>query len=467
LNSPICQELTMRQFVVRVLLLFAFAFMAPLPSAYAQEDEDAILLATISKAQENCEKSKQKVAELERVAAQPTTTPQKRAETVEYVKALKSNIAAVDELNQQPMPKTKAELKQRATLLAGAAADQRMLTRFAEKSLGIAPSTLQDRVLDTNGLSGDISDFKTKVSRGFDGASGSYDPDPNAAVPVAQPNYFGIAGSRPQATASKPETSADYRPTTQQFAKTTTEKDGSWGGGVMLEGEAAGLGRVSSVQFDGALNALVMDNRLVYFLKVPPWSAAALARAIAQDDKTRVGVSMTGDENLLFGSTTAYQNTELATDLLLADGFLGDIVFAKDDWTRNYRYPKGAAPKYGEITSDMAVRFAFRDFRFSVSNGELRPVGSALDVRLVPLAQARTGDGGLVPDYAALGRGYKPPPEFVSNARIITDNIEYFRREPIVEKTFSYGEAAAVLRSLKASGINLNALVQSIARGGA
>lgn len=45
----------------------------------------------------------------------------------------------------------------------------------------------------------------------------------------------------------------------------------------MLEDSARGLGRVSMVKYNGRYNAQVMDNRLVYFIKVTSWNAAALA----------------------------------------------------------------------------------------------------------------------------------------------------------------------------------------------
>ena len=54
---------------------------------------------------------------------------------------------------------------------------------------------------------------------------------------------------------------------------------------------------------------------------------------------------------------------------------------------------------------------------------------------------------------------------FLANVRILTDNMEYFRREPLIETIFADGETAAMLRSLKESGQDLNALANQIESG--
>jgi hypothetical protein len=113
------------------------------------------------------------------------------------------------------------------------------------------------------------------------------------------------------------------------------------------------------------------------------------------------------------------------------------------------------------------VRFSFGNFQFAANDGQLSLTSSSLEVRMMPTSKAPSPTGQLLPDYNAMDKGWTPPDAFVANARILTDNADYFRHEALVQEVFADGETAAVLRSLKESGQDLNALADRIDGGDA
>jgi len=86
-------------------------------------------------------------------------------------------------------------------------------------------------------------------------------------------------------------------------------------------------------------------------------------------------------------------------------------------------------------------------------------------VRMMPVSKAPTPTGQFLPDYNAMDNNWKPPDAFVANARILAEHIDYFRQEALIQSVFADAETAAVLRSLKQSGRDLNALADSIDAG--
>ena len=223
----------------------------------------------------------------------------------------------------------------------------------------------------------------------------------------------------------------------------------------MLEG-TADIGPVDSLTYDARYNAFIIGNRGVYLMKVPPRTVAVLCRAIAKDDK--VGVSL-GTKEIVYGAVPP--DSDLAIDLKLADHFLGDIAFGQNDWTRGYRFAHGYRPQAFKGEVRIAVFFQFTGFTFAVKDHEFRVVREAFDDRLVPLSSTETANGGLLPDEAAINSG-SVPRAYEMNVRHIADNIDYYRRERIVDEAFSYGEVAAFIRGLKQRGVDLQALARAI-----
>jgi hypothetical protein len=246
-------------------------------------------------------------------------------------------------------------------------------------------------------------------------------------------------------------------PTQSAALNTVRDYGGQPGGGVVLEGIGAGLDAGEEIGYDRKYNALVLDGGAVYFIRIPPGIFAELCRALAQEDK--IGVSL-GYKRLVYGALG--KDSALAFDLTLADRFLGDIVFAREDWTAAYRFAGGYVPQAdpGPV-SDVAVFFRFNGFRFQLRQREIAPAGGRVEVSLVPLSREFAPDGNLLPDLDAIRAGNLSP-QFEANARHVAQNIPYYRREQIIHRTFIYAETAALLRWLKSEGADLRELAAQI-----
>jgi hypothetical protein len=403
-------------------------------AAAARADDDPGLLAFIAQSNQHCQEFKQKKAELERQAAQLQIASQK-AQVTKNIDDLDRVIAATTTLLQDPALKTSGDKKGIAARLYSAITQGNMLVRSAQHQLGVSPSSAIDRVLDMN-----IEPFLTRISPGFDGSRRASNGDENVVVVAA------------------------YTKSTAQTAEAIVRRDGSVGGGVMLEDPAGRLGPVSAVRYDGRYNALLMDNRLIYFMKMPPWDAAALCREIARNENMLVGVSI-GKTSFVFGDRSTYENSGAARDLMLTDHFLGDFVFGWHNWTNGYKFPNEYEPQTAEVKSDMLVRFAFKSFEFTTTkSGELRLANLAVDVTMMPVSKEVAKNGGMLPDIDELKRGYAPPPEFLANTQYFSSHFDFFRKERIVAMTVAYGELAALFRSYKQAGISLEALASALVK---
>jgi len=412
-----------------------------------------------AKFHQRCEELKQDQAKIKEAAQSPNVSREQKERATKATAALEKVITATEAMLKDPALKTSPEkreaifAKAQSAIIYGNA-----VASTTEKQLGVPRSSITDHVIAANV---NIDGLLTQVSR-FDGS-----PAPNwttgdkgfkgSGVGNA---YFGI-GANPSTPVS---VTATYRATTPQAAEENKKMYGSAGGGILLEDAAGGLGRISAVEYDGRYNALVMDNHLVYFMKVPSWDAAALCRDIAQDKKMRVGVSM-GKTSLVYGERSTYENAGVGHNLLLADHFLGDFVFGWLEWSKGYSFPDRYEPRTAEVTSDMLVQFVFKDFQFTTKDNGLQPANLAVDVRFMPVSKKPAPDGGMLPDLDALKRGYEPPKGFLENAQYLTAHFDFFRRERIVAKTIAYGELAALFRSYKQAGVNLGALASELERG--
>jgi hypothetical protein len=254
---------------------------------------------------------------------------------------------------------------------------------------------------------------------------------------------------------------SSYKATTVEDAdRVVNAYGGIPGGGVVLEGTAGGLDSIEEIGYHRKFNAFVLDGRAVYFLKIPRKTAAILCRAIAEKDQ--VGVSL-GKVHLVYGAVP--ESSDIAYDLKLADRFLGDIVFAQNDWTRGYIFPSDFSPQSNadDVFRPIAVFFRFTSFRFRIQQEEVKLTHASFETSLVPLSNEHAPDGNLLPDEEAIRIG-NVSPQFKSNAKHIADNIAHYRQEKIVSRTFAYGEVAAFLRWLKSEGADLQELAEQIDR---
>lgn len=289
----------------------------------------------------------------------------------------------------------------------------------------------------------------------------------NGLRPAGTPVFQGrIAPS--QNTEPVPVTSGSSRRATTEDARQTVTRFGSVPGGVVLEGVAAGLGEINDVSYDARFNALILNDAAAFFVKAPPKTLALICRAIAEDEKERLGVSL-GSRQLIYGKHFeggTDENSDLVWDLKLADHFLADIIFVyqgESHWTSNYKFANDFRPEHehGKVAYDRAVFFKFTGFQFDINDEEIRPTRENFDVQLFPLSTTKAADGGLLPDESLIAKG-ELPAETEKNATHLAQNIAYYRHEKIVDRMFTYGEVASVVRALKRAGFDLAALANNI-----
>jgi len=228
-------------------------------------------------------------------------------------------------------------------------------------------------------------------------------------------------------------------------------------GGLVLEGKALGIEGIRTARYEPASNAFVLNDQLIYRLPISAHGAATLIRALAHDD--RVGVSLTEDAYIAYGKLRSGSN--VAADLRLSDGFLGDLILPPRDWTIGYKLASSFVPREDIGNANVTVFFRLRDFAFAAKDTRLELERASLDVRIVPVLQQQASDGGYLPDYKAieLGAGFDA---YAANAEHVGANIGYYLQEPIVARALAHGEATAFFRELKASGIDLRSLVRRI-----
>ena len=148
-------------------------------------------------------------------------------------------------------------------------------------------------------------------------------------------------------------------------------------GGLILEGNALGLEWVKTARYEPTLNAFVLNGLVVYQSPISSHGAAILARAIAEDD--RIGVSLTEESQIVYGRLP--NSSDVATDLKLADGFLGDLILPPRDWTVGYRLAEGFVPRDDVGQANATVLFRFRDFQFATKANKLELEGAHFDAR--------------------------------------------------------------------------------------
>lgn len=308
-----------------------------------------------------------------------------------------------------------------------------------------------------------IESFNTQVNSrpGFGTTNG------NTFFDVMRQGTGKDSGERPGADGSvnangsvntffEPKITPTFKQTTRRDAEKILETHPSIGGGIDLEGSANDLGSIQKIQYHAVLNALMLDDRAAYFFPVSGRNVAALCRALAQNDL--VGVSVGRDAHLVYGKLPP--TSDPAINLMLADSFLGNVVFA-DESLADYSFADGYRPKSYNGREPVLIHFNFGGYRFEIAEQQIRATNSSFSAELFPVSATKARDGGMLPDYDAIAQG-KTIPEFEENARHLANNINYYRKERIVELAFQYGEVAALLRRLKADGADLNALAASI-----
>lgn len=447
-----------------ILLLIVFA-AASAPAV--ADDDDAKMMAQLTQIKKSCEQQQARAKRLEdereqQLAAAISSAslpPEKIREVQQKIAIIKEDIAKTDEFLARPEPSTREERESYIKKALGAIAVTRERESVIAKDIGVDPSSRVEAVL---GNLGAAEDFKTRRGA-FDWEKPNSQNADAPVVAAGTTHFFGLAGQLPPSVIPASEVSSGYKPTAVDEATREANYDHGIGGGILLEGTAGGLDRVTSVDYDPGINALLLNGDTVYFVKISPWSLATMCREIGADRHALLGVTETETDGLVFGDNPEiYKGSELAVELFLADKFLGDIIFARPNaWTQGYKFPS-TPPQDGKLKGQMIVRFALGDFVFGNTNGYLSVAKSSLEVRMMPFSKIPSPKGQMLPDFNAMDKGWSPPEGYVANAGMLSAHLDYFRHEAIIEAVFADGETAAILRSLKESNQDLNALADRI-----
>ena len=245
-----------------ISLFFGFAFISAPSFA---DDDDAKMMKQLAQIKRNCElqqaEAKRREQESEQqlavAKANASLPPEKIQEVQTKIDIMKADVAKTDEFLAQSLPSTRKELESYIKKAMGAIATTRERESVVARDLGVDPTSRVEALLRKLG---DAQDFKTQRGA-FDWENHAYNPDPSAPV-VAGPNtnFFGVAGQLPSAAVPTNRASGAYTPTTVEDATNISNHDHGVGGGIMLEGSAEGLDPVSSVDYDGGINALVLSS---------------------------------------------------------------------------------------------------------------------------------------------------------------------------------------------------------------
>jgi len=274
------------------------------------------------------------------------------------------------------------------------------------------------------------------------------DPDGRAAPPPINPDI--------QRRADTPFFRAQPVRTTQSYVENKLSQYPSLGGGILLEGTASGLDGIYSVEYDPIVNGLVLNDETLYFSPVPPQALAALARAIAADE--RVGASV-GEKQLIYGAVP--HESQIAVDLKMADKFLANITLARSWLTARFPLANGYKAQRPSDRDPAIVQFNLNNYRFDRRSDILRLAGAHFDVRVIPTSSEHAPDGGFLPDYQRIANGTLDA-AYAANISHVTENLDYYRGEQVVDRTLRYGEVAALLRALKAQAVDLPELASVI-----
>jgi hypothetical protein len=429
--------------------------------AELQDIDDVIVLT------EKKEKAK-KDSPVDRNAAAAQSVPKADPQQTENLRLLRDQLQAKIAKAEQARNPAEAQVLIKDALL------QADTARAVKQSVaGVPPGTagVVERAIIQKFGSPALEQLRA-IDRSFK-ATGNYDgagaPGSHTIYDLARPRGSATAdpvapapnrimqGSFSSAPSAGSSVSGSFKPTTVESAQAAVKRYGSQFGGVVLEGAGTNLPPIRKVEYNRMSNALVVNDRAVYFSPVSARALATLVHAIAEDD--RVGVSL-GSTYVVTKSLP--RESEVALDLEIADNFLGDIAFARSETTRGYQFAYGFEPhRHSGDAFNVAVYFTFNGFAFEVDGEELRGARAGLDVSLVPLSNEKASDGGHLPDEDAILR-HVGSHEYEENARHIADNIGYYRREKIIGDVFAYGEVAALLRTIRNNGQDLATLARTI-----
>lgn len=232
--------------------------------------------------------------------------------------------------------------------------------------------------------------------------------------------------------------------------------------GVIVEGGSTGMDKVVTLAYQPGQNSYTINGSTVLRCPVSAGEMVEIVRALRLDD--RMGVAAKGDDQLQVYGELATQGT-VVRKLQEADDFLRAVVFADGARLRGVTLPEGYVPQAAaKRQRDSALYFNLDGVQYHRSGENYVPETSRAELVLIPMSSQAAADGSPQPDYDALERGDYQQEDF-ANAEHIRRHQQEYLRLPALSGAVKIGQAAAFVRHLRASGVDLAALEQRLSEG--
>ncbi len=233
--------------------------------------------------------------------------------------------------------------------------------------------------------------------------------------------------------------------------------------GITFEEAASGLDPFHALQFHAPSNSFFVNRSLLYRNPLPREEMIEVVEAIARDD--RLGLSLILDEEsnriertILFGGLR--RDYTITRPMTRADLFLCAVVFGWEEALGRMELPGGYRPLRSRDRSVQAVCYGnYTGYTFGRYRNVIRRRDLDLRVMLVPMSRERAPDGGYLPDYRKLAAGALDPADR-ENLRHLMEHREDYLALPVLERAVRVGEAAAFVRHVRDSGIDLRGLLR-------
>ncbi len=229
--------------------------------------------------------------------------------------------------------------------------------------------------------------------------------------------------------------------------------------GVVVEGEAKGIDPIAMVKYLPSENAFLINESNKLGSPVSSEELLEIIDAINLDE--RIGVSVTlNDELIVYGKL--HKRSETAGRLEAADNFIRSVVFAEYSRLRKFPLPQNYNPvRVVSRERSSVIYLQLSDFEYVKSGENYIPGSVKADIMLIPMATYTAPDGGYLPDYDALEKGV-----FQKEDKANADHMNQYKNEylklPPLREAIKVGQASAIIRLLRDSGINMNELSRSI-----
>ena len=248
------------------------------------------------------------------------------------------------------------------------------------------------------------------------------------------------------------------------------ETYGSTPKGITLEGAATGLPPVHQVQFVSGAGPqqpahLVLNGVARYALPIPAAEFGEIVDALAHDH--RIGVTLlTNRDFFTYGRLD--KRGRVAQALAAADRILGGIILATPGYLDGVRLPQNFRPAVvrGRRSIWSAARLNYTGYAFGLhpETGTYRRIHYQVEPFLTPVLPGQARDGGHLRDDARIRQGILGEKEDVDNFNFFRTHLNDFMQITELARVVHLGEAASLVRYLRAQGVDLQELAGQLRR---